>query len=229
MPLDARQAVVRVARENNVTLVENDLYGDLRYCGDALPTLKQLDDSGRAVLLRSFSKIAFPGLRVGWVIGPASVISELAGTRQWCDLHTDQLSQAILWRFAISGRLSEHLERVRRAGGERLRAALAACEKHLPRGTRFTRPEGGMNIWVRLPDGLDAALLLPLAEREGVAYVPGRHFAVGTYDPATLRLSFAGLPPDRIEQGIAILGRVFRQELENGNRAGRFESSPALV
>ena len=73
-----------------------------------------------------------------------------------------------------------------------------------------------MNIWVRLPDGLDAALLLPLAEREGVAYVPGRHFAVGTYDPGTLRLSFAGLPPDRIEQGIAVLGRVFRQELENG-------------
>jgi DNA-binding transcriptional MocR family regulator len=229
MPLEARLAVVRLSRENHVTLVENDLYGDLRYRGDGLPTLKEVDESGRTILLRSFSKIAFPGLRVGWVIGPAKVIAELADARQWCDLHTDQLAQGILWRFAASGRLSAHLQRVRQAGLERLEAALAACEAHLPPGSRFTRPEGGMNIWVRLPDGLDAALLLPLAEREGVAYVPGRHFGVDSYDPRTLRLSFAGLPPGRIETGIAILGRIFRQELENGARAGRFESSPALV
>src|SRR5205814_495752 len=135
-------------------LVENDIYGELRYAGDPLPLLKQLDAAGGTVLLRSFSKLAFPGLRVGWVIGPRPLIDRLTAIKQWSDLHTDQLSQAVLLRFAESGRLAQHRARVLRTGGERLRAALSACERHLPAGSRWTRPEGGMNLWVRLPEPL---------------------------------------------------------------------------
>jgi 2-aminoadipate transaminase len=226
LPLESRQAIVRLAAEFQVTTIENDIYGDLRYRGESLPTLKQL---GGTVLVRSFSKIAFPGLRVGWIIGPKTLIADLTEARQWCDLHTDQLSQAVLLRFAESGRLAEHSERTRKLGRERLDAALSACERHLPEGAAYTRPEGGMSIWVRLPQPLDTVELLPRAQREGVPYVPGKHFAVGPHDPGALRLSFGGLPPKSIEVGIARLGRLFQEELERSRSISHFEAAPALV
>src|SRR5262249_38637385 len=178
LSLDARSAILRLARECGTVVIENDLYGDLRYQGEALPSLKQLDDSGHTILLRSFSKIAFPGLRVGWVVGPRAPLTRLGQSKQLCDLHTDQFSQALLLRFAESGRLAAHRARMLDAGGERLAAVLTACERHLPAGSRFTRPRGGMNMWVRLPEPLDAGELLPRAQRENVAYLPGKYFAV---------------------------------------------------
>lgn len=229
LPIESRRALLRIAEEAGLTLVENDIYGELRYAGEPLPALKQMDEGGRVLLIRSFSKIAFPGLRVGWVIGPSKVVSALAAARQWCDLHTDQLSQAVLWRFAASGRLAEHLERVRELGAERLRAVLAACERYLPQGTEWTRPEGGMSLWVRLPEGVDTEALLPRAEREGVTYLPGRHFAVTQPEPNALRLSFGGLPPAVIDAGVAVLGRVFGDELDTKVLSDRLDSALALV
>src|SRR6202040_742120 len=107
--------------------------------------IKQLDSSGDTILLGSFSKIAFPGLRVGWVIGPKNFIARLTEAKEASDLHSDQLSQAVLLRFAESGRLEAHLEKMLAAGGIRLKAILSACAKELPEGSRYTRPEGGMN------------------------------------------------------------------------------------
>src|SRR5208282_4712312 len=112
--------------------IENDIYGGLTYEGDPIPTIKRLDETGDVVLLRSFSKLAFPGLRVGWVIGPRALIEKLTEAKLWSDLHTDQLSQAVLLRFAESGRLAEHRRRMLEAGRERLHAALNACERYLP-------------------------------------------------------------------------------------------------
>ncbi len=230
MPMDVRHEVLRLVREHDALLIENDVYGDLRYEGEPLPTLRQLDGSGRTILIRSFSKTAFPGLRVGWVIAPARIAADLVEVRQWCDLHTDHLSQAILLRFAESGRLAEHLARVRDAGRERLRVVLGACEEHLPPGSKWTRPQGGMNLWVTLPRPLDAADLLPRARQAGVSYLPGRTFSVSQSDSATLRLSFGGLSPERVEQGVAILGRLFREELGRSESINsRYDAAPALV
>lgn len=229
LPLQARHEILRMVRESGVTLVENDIYGDLRYRGERLPTLRQLDGTGKTILIRSFSKIAFPGLRVGWVIAPARVASDLAEIRQWCDLHTDHLAQAILLRFAETGRLASHLERVREAGRERLRVVLKSCERWLPAGSTFTQPDGGMNLWVTLPRGIDTAELLTRARRDGVTYLPGRNFSVSQIDPATLRLSFGGLTPEAIGRGVAILGRLFREELERAGTLSRFDAAPALV
>jgi DNA-binding transcriptional MocR family regulator len=211
LPLEARRAIVRLAREAGTIIVENDIYRDLRYEGESLPTLKELDEAGNVILVRSFSKIAFPGLRVGWMIGPTRAIARLTEARQWCDLHTDQLSQAVLLRFAESGRLASHCERIRGAGRERLHAVLSACERYLPAGSDYTRPQGGMNLWVRLPQPLDASELATAAELERISYLPGRHFAVSHYDPGTLRLSFGALAPEQIDIGLARLGRVFSE------------------
>jgi 2-aminoadipate transaminase len=226
---EARAEMPRLARTAGAILIENDIYGQLRYEGAPLATLKQTDDNGDVILLRSFSKISFPGLRVGWAIGPRAVIARMVEAKQLSDLHSDQLSQAVLLRFATSGRLEAHHARILEAGAERLSAVLAACERYLPEGTRFTRPQGGMNLWVRLPEPLDAGELLGRAQREGVTYMPGKYFAVNRPEAGSLRLSFAGLDPTEIEKGVRILGEIFSSELERLRGAWNREPEPAMV
>ena len=153
---------------------------------------------------------------MGWAVGPKPLIDRLRQAKESADLHTDQLSQAVLLEFAESGRLEAHRARVLEAGAERLAATLEACRRYLPAGTRWTRPQGGMNVWVRLPEPLDAGELLPRAQKEGVAYLPGRYFAVSRLEPGALRLSFAGLTPEQIREGLAILGRIFAGAVESG-------------
>jgi 2-aminoadipate transaminase len=225
MPLAARQALLRITESAGVTVIENDIYGPLCYDGDPLPSLKQLDETGDTILLRSFSKVAFPGLRVGWVVARRALIEKLTEAKQWSDLHTDQLSQAVLLRFAESGRLQRHRERMLVAGRERLHAALESCENYLPAGASYTRPRGGMSLWIELPKSLDAAELLPRAEREGVTYLPGRYFAVSRPSPNGLRISFAGMTPDEIRSGLETLGRIFTAALDSSSLA----EVPALV
>src|SRR5260370_11406109 len=225
MPLAARKTLLQMVRAAGVALIENDTYGDLRYEGAALPAVKSED----TILLRSFSKIAFPGLRVGWAIGPQAVIARMTEAKQLSDLHSDQLSQAVLLRFAESGRLEQHRQRTLTAGAEKLKAVLSACERRLPSGSTFTRPQGGMNLWVRLPEPLDAGELLMRAQRENVTYLPGRYFTLSRPDPGGLRLSFAGLTPQQIRKGVSILGEIFSMELERTQSARSLEPAPAMV
>lgn len=215
IPEASRKSILAMARRAGVVVVENDLYGDLRYRGAEIPSLKHLDQSGDTILLSSFSKIAFPGLRVGWAIGPRHFIARLTEAKESCDLHSDQLSQAVLLRFALSGRLAAHREKMLARGAERLQACLDACAAELPAGSRFTRPEGGMNVWIRLPEPLDAAEMAARAEREGVSFLPGRHFAVSRPQTHGLRLSFAGLDPEQIRAGLSVLGKIIRNELDH--------------
>jgi 2-aminoadipate transaminase len=225
----ARATLLRAVQAAGVPLVENDIYAGLRYGGEDLPPIKQADEGGHVILLRSFSKITFPGLRVGWVVGPRTLLERLAQAKQLADLHTDQFAQAVLLRFAESGRLAAHRARMLEAGSERLAAVLGACEQSLPAGSQFTRPQGGMNLWVRLPEPLDAGELLARAHRAKVSYLPGRYFAVSRFEPGALRLSFAGLTPEQIRQGLAVLGGIFSSELERSRAARTLDPAPAMV
>ncbi len=227
LSLPSRRALLDAARIAGVPVVENDAYGELRYHGEPLPALKQLDEHGGTVLLRSFSKVSFPGLRVGWVVGPKPLLDRLRHAKESSDLHTDQLSQAVLLDFAQSGRLEAHRARIVQTGAERLAATLDSCRRYLPAGTRWTQPQGGMNLWVRLPEPLDAGELLVRAQKEGVAYLPGRYFAVSRLDAGALRLSFAGLEPEQIREGLAVLGRIVTEEFEKAS--SNREPSSALV
>lgn len=226
---ESREQVLAAARRFGVVLIENDLYGDLRYRGEALPAIKALDAQGDTVLLGSFSKVAFPGLRVGWVIAPRPLIRRLAVVKQATDLHTDQLSQAVLLRFAESGRLARHLERVLEAGLEQLDAAVAGCRRYLPTGSQWTVPDGGLNLWVRLPESLNANALLSTAQMRGVSYLPARYFSVNRSEDNAFRLSFGGLTPEEIGRGLEVLGELFHEELERGTRAGVGEMATAMV
>ncbi|MFL6350736.1 MAG: PLP-dependent aminotransferase family protein [Bryobacteraceae bacterium] len=229
IPLEHRRRIVELTQRSGVILLENDIYSELRYQGTPLPTLKELDETGNTILLRSYSKVSFPGLRVGWVIAPRAVIECLAESKQISDLHSDQLSQAVLLRFAESGELAQHIERTQRAGRERLSAVLRACTAHLPRGTRFTRPEGGMSLWIELPAPLNAESVLSRAQEGGVTFLPGRYFSVRRTHTRGLRISFGGLPPEQITRGIQILGEAARRELTARAVSANFEPAAALV
>jgi 2-aminoadipate transaminase len=229
IPLDHRKRIVELTQRFGVVLVENDIYSELRYQGTPLPTLKELDDSDNTILLRSYSKVSFPGLRVGWVIAPRAVIARLADAKEISDLHSDQLSQAVLFRFAESGELAQHIERTRRVGRERLNAVLRACASSLPSGTKFTRPEGGMSLWIELPAPLNADSLLSRVQERGVNFLPGRYFAAKRTHSRGLRISFGGLAPEQITRGMQILGEVARQELSSSSANANSEPAAALV
>jgi 2-aminoadipate transaminase len=229
MPLQARERLLALARAAGTIVIENDPYRELRYSGEPLPSLKRLDDSGAVLLLRSFSKVSFPGLRVGWILGARPPVARIMEAKQLADLHSDQLSQAVLLRFAQSGRLTAHVERIRGAGRTRLRALLSACARWMPAGARWTEPEGGMNVWLKLPRPLDTAELVERAGRENVAYLPGKFCAVEDRDPGTLRLSFAALSAPDISRGVEILGKIFASELERAEVQTSFLPERALV
>jgi DNA-binding transcriptional MocR family regulator len=226
--LERRKRIVELAQRFGAVLVENDIYSDLRYRGKPLPSLKELDESGQTILLRSYSKISFPGLRVGWVIAPQPVVARLADAKQLSDLHSDQLSQAILLRFAESGELDRHLDRTKRAGVERLNSVLEACGRYLPAGAKYTEPAGGMNLWIELPAPLTAAKLLGAAQERGVDFLPGPYFTEGRAHERGLRISFGGLAPEQITKGIRILGEA-ATELLAGAAPISLEARAALV
>lgn len=229
LALERRRAVIEITQERGVALIENDIYSELRYGGHALPTLKQLDATGNTILLRSYSKVSFPGLRVGWVIAPRPVIARLAALKQLTDLHSDRLSQAVLLRFAESGELQAHLERTRRDGAERLNALLRACQKYLPGNAKITRPEGGMNLWLELPAPLTAEQLLDRVHERGVTFLPGSYFSAQQAHARGLRISFGGLTPDEITRGIRIIGETAKEQLTATATPINLEPAVAMV
>jgi 2-aminoadipate transaminase len=224
MPAAHRVEICRMARAAGVAVIENDIYSELAYDeGNALPRLKQLDTD--VILLGSFSKVAFPGTRVGWIIGPRPAIARATELKQLADLHTDHLSQAFLLRFAESGKLARHQAIVIAAAKEKLRALDQSCRRYLADCT-WKVPAGGMNMWIQLPAGLDAVALRGLAQQAGIDYLPGRYFSVSRPLDSGLRLSFAGLDPNEIRKGIEILGALVQNAVNA--REGR-DSHPALA
>jgi 2-aminoadipate transaminase len=219
-----RAQICRTTRSAGVAVIEIDIYTDLAYSADhPLPRLKELDSN--VILLGSFSKVAFPGVRVGWIIAPRPVIARVTELKQLADLHTDHLSQAFLLRFAESGRLARHQDVVIAAAKEKVRVLDQSCRRFLT-GCTYQVPSGGMNMWINLPGGLDAVALRGLAQHAGIDYLPGRYFSVSRPLDSGLRLSFAGLEPNEIRKGIEILGGLIQNAVHAGD--GR-DSRPVVA
>ena len=222
LPVAARRKLLELASRHQVPIVEDHIYARLRARGAKVPSLKQLDRSNLVIQIDSFSKVAFPGLRVGWCVAPANVIERLRLVKQSTDLHTDQLSQATLAEFMRRGLLARHLARMCEVYTRRLEALEEALAKHMPEGTYWTRPEGGMCLWVELPPGFDASELLIHVRERGVLFAPGRYFYFQNPQPNTLRLGFAGLDERRIARGVATLGELLRVAMRKRQRGGRY-------
>jgi len=231
MPLHARRRLLELATRHQVPIVEDHIYARLHFRSEPLPSLKALDRSGIVLHVDSFSKIAFPGLRVGWILAPEKVIERLRLVKQYTDLHTDQLAQATMAEFVQQGFLDKHLKAMRRVYARRLAVLLDSMERHMPEGVEWTRPEGGMSIWVTLPPGFDASELSVHARERGVLFSPGRYFYVQVPRPNAFRLGFASVDERKIARGIEILGEELRLEIRHRQRGAgrRSETRMALV
>ncbi|MFJ7076328.1 PLP-dependent aminotransferase family protein [Streptomyces sp. NPDC098781] len=209
LPAERRAAVARAAARAGVWIVEDDPYSELRYEGEPVPWIASYPGAeDRTVLLGSFSKVMAPGLRLGWLRAPAAALRACAVAKQAADLHTPTVNQLAAARCLDA--LDPHVARVRDVYRERRDAMLAGLPGALPEGAVWNRPEGGMFVWVRLPESYDATALLPEVVRHDVAYVPGAPFYAGEPDRSTLRLCFVTQTPPEIEEGLRRLGRGLR-------------------
>jgi 2-aminoadipate transaminase len=162
----------------------------------------------------TFSKVMMPGLRVGWVIASNAVIDKLTQSKQAADLHTSTLCQHLALTLARQGFLEEFTPELRRQYGRRCQAMQSALQKYFPKSAHWTEPEGGMFLFVTLPEVLNARELLADALAQGVAFVPGEEFHVAGAGKNTLRLNFSNASPERIDEGIQRLGRVLRERVK---------------
>lgn len=213
LSLERRHKLVELAREHNVTILEDDPYAELRYRGTPLPPLAGLDPRAPVIHLGSFSKTLAPGLRLGYAISDDRMIRALVIAKQAADLHSGQLVQTATARMLATFDYEAHLGKLRALYGERLSAMLSACARSLPRGTTWTEPDGGLFVWATLPAGFDAQELLRQAMLDRVAFVPGAPFYPRDPDRATLRLNFSNRPPELISEGMARLGNCLQRML----------------
>jgi GntR family transcriptional regulator / MocR family aminotransferase len=206
-----RRELIVLADRYNVPILEDDFVGDLRYDGRALPALKSLDPCGQVIYVSTFSKMLMPGLRVGFLVAEGPVYESLLGFKRLGDLATSTLIQRALEAYVTVGRYQAYLRRSILTFRKRRDAMLRAVERHLPAGTSFETPQGGLFLWLKLPGSLSADELLPLACREGVAFAPGSQFFTDSSEGREwIRLNFVSQPSEEIEDGIKRLGAAVR-------------------
>ncbi|GAA3903600.1 PLP-dependent aminotransferase family protein [Streptomyces lacrimifluminis] len=214
MPGERRAAVAEVAARLGLWVVEDDPYGELRFEGERVPWIASCPGAeDRTVLLGSFSKVMAPGLRLGWLRAPAELLRACTVAKQAADLHTPTVNQLAAARYLTDRDLDAHVRRVARVYGERRDAMLDGIGDALPEGSTWTRPEGGMFLWARLPESYDTTALLRGVVERGVAYVPGAPFYAGEVEGAeraTMRLCFVTQTPEEIGEGLRRLGAGLR-------------------
>ena len=222
---ERRVELVGLADKYGIPLIEDDPYGQLRFEGEHLPSLLVLDRDnqrrddgyrlGNVIYLSTFSKTLAPGLRLGWIVAPPEVIAKLVQLKQGSDLHTSSFAQAVAYEVVQEGFLDQHVRTIRQVYRERRDVMLAALEEFFPANVTWTRPSGGLFLWVTLPEGMDALRLLEAALKENVAFVPGgSFFAEPEKGLRHLRLNFSYSPPEQIREGIRRLGVALRRQME---------------
>jgi 2-aminoadipate transaminase len=208
-----RRELVDTCARLGLPLIEDDPYGALSYRGEPMPKMVAMNPEG-VIHMGSFSKVLTPGIRLGYVCAPLPLVRRLELAKQAADLHTAQLTQMVVHEVVKDGFLDEHIPTIRALYGNQCQAMLDAMAEHFPAPVSWTRPEGGMFIWVTLPQSVDAMKLLEQAIAARVAFVPGAPFYANAPETNTLRLSFVTVPPERIREGIAILGKLIAAQLQ---------------
>lgn len=213
MSLERRRHLVRLSQHYGVPVIEDDPYGELRYEGEHLPSLKSLDDSGNVIYLGTFSKILAPGFRLGWVVAEGPAYEYLVFAKQPADLHTATAPQMVYYEVCKDGFVDQHVQTIRAVYKERRDAMLRAMHRYFPEGVRWTRVEGGLFYWVMMPEYVDARELLLEAIKEKVAFVPGEGFHPNGGGKNTMRLNFSNSSVEMIEEAIRRLGRAIERRL----------------
>jgi 2-aminoadipate transaminase len=212
LSLQRRHVLVDVCARLGLPLIEDDPYGALSYRAEPLPKMLSMNPDG-VIYMGSFSKILTPGIRLGYVVAPRPLVEKLEQAKQATDLHTAQLTQMVVYNTIKDGFLDDHIPTIRKLYSDQCDAMLDALQTYFPSQCSWTRPEGGMFIWVTLPKHIDSMQLLDEAVGQRVAFVPGAPFYGNTPEKHTLRLSFVTVPPARIREGIERLGKLIASKI----------------
>ncbi len=222
---ERREELVYMSNKYGVPIIEDDPYGQLRYEGEHVPPLVMMDrvnlrrdyeyKLGNVIYMSTFSKTLAPGLRLGWIVAPPDVIAKLVQLKQGADLHTSTFNQIVTYEVAKNGFLDEHAKQIRSVYRERRDAMLAALDEFFPEEVTWTRPQGGLFLWVTLPHKMDSEELFDTALKNNVAFVPGASFyPEGDEGKRHMRLNFSYMECDRIHEGIRRLSVAVKSQME---------------
>jgi 2-aminoadipate transaminase len=228
MSEERRLEFIALARRYDVLILEDSPYRELRYEGEPVRSIYSLDGNGQVIALHTFSKILFPGMRLGWVVADEAIIEKLCIAKQSTDLCTPSFTQAIVAEFMARGLLDKVIEQVRRINREKRQVMLDALDKHMPRldGLVWTRPQGGLFLWVSLPEYMDADQLFYEAVDRNVAYVIGSAFFCDGRGKNTMRLNFSFPTKDEIVEGVQRLAKVIEEHDRMVRKPGAVVTTP---
>jgi DNA-binding transcriptional MocR family regulator len=211
--LERRKKLIEIANRYDLPIVEDNPYGELRFEGEAMPPIKSLDTEGRVIYLGTFSKTFSPGLRIGWVMASPEVLNKYIQIKQGADLQTNTMSQRELALFLDQYDLDEHIEKIIAVYRRRRDLMFKTMEESFPEGVEWTHPEGGLFLWVTLPEHMNTKELMEKAVERKVAFVPGGSFFPNGGVHNTMRINYSTMPDDKIVEGIRRLGSVIAENM----------------
>lgn len=214
MPAERRKKFAELAAKYDVPVLEDNPYGDIRFAGEHVPSVKSFDHAGKVFYMSTFSKILAPGFRLGWLVADPKVIEKLTVLKQSADLHTDNLVQYVVTEFFKENDVDAHVKEISDLYGKRKQLMIDGIEKYFPKDVKYTDPEGGMFLWVEVPGVTDTVELFKQCLEHNVAFVPGDPFFAGKPQPGTFRLNYSNMQEDQIEVGLKRLGEALSQVLE---------------
>jgi 2-aminoadipate transaminase len=213
MSLERRKKLLELAYKYEVPIVEDSPYRDLRFAGEAVPAIYALDDQEQVIVLGTFSKIFCPGLRLAWIMAPAAWLDKLVIAKQGMDLCCPTFNQLVASEYIDRGQLPRQIEEIRRLYGRKREVMLKALKKHMPKGVKWTKPEGGLFMWLKLPKHMSANELFSKAIEEKVAYVVGTAFHCDGKGQNAMRLNFSYASEEQIEEGVRRLATMIKKNM----------------
>jgi 2-aminoadipate transaminase len=225
--LERRKQLLALAVRHDIPIIEDNPYGELRFAGEPISAIQSMDTTGMVVSLGTLSKIFCPGLRIGWIAARRRFLDKLIIVKQGADLHSSTFDQMVASEYLSTYDIDANIRRILGAYRSRRDVMVKALELEMPPGVTFSRPHGGLFLWVELPAGIDARELLPRCLERDVAFVPGGSFFPAHNRENTLRLNFSNMPEDRIVEGVRRLAAAIREMLAEGPRRKKTEKSSA--
>jgi 2-aminoadipate transaminase len=207
---ERREALAKISREYNVAVLEDNPYGELRFEGESLPSIKSFDTEGNILCTGSFSKIFCPGYRIGWIAGDKEIINKYVLVKQGTDLQCNTIAQMEIAKYLELYSIDLHIEQIIKTYRSRRDIAIQTMENEFPANTIFTRPQGGLFTWVTLPEEVNSREVLTKSLEQNIAFVPGGSFFPNGGHENTFRLNFSNMPEERIIEGLTKLGKVLK-------------------
>ncbi|HEX7608785.1 MAG TPA: PLP-dependent aminotransferase family protein [Candidatus Cryosericum sp.] len=213
MTLERRKKLIELAHTYDLLIVEDDPYGEVRFEGEPIPSLLALGGKDRVIALRTFSKISFPGLRLGWIVAREDIMDKIILGKQAADLCSSAMIQYIAYEFVSRGWMDDYINVVRREYPKKKNAMIAALEQYFPVGSSWTDPQGGLFVWVKVPEHIDTTAMFHEAISAKVAYVVGSAFYPRRDDNCHMRLNFSAVDPEHITEGVHCLGDLLKSKI----------------